>query len=83
MNFFFSVWLDMRTSSTVDNLLEKIPNKSKNHLKHACGLPLSPYFSALKMRWLLDNVDEVKLAHDENRLCFGTVDSWLIYVSMI
>lgn len=77
----FSVWLDMRTASTVDNLLEKVPNRSKNYLKAACGLPLSPYFSALKMRWLLDHDENVQAAVRENRACFGTVDSWLIYVS--
>lgn len=71
----------MRTSSTVDNLLEKVPKKDKNYLKSLCGLPLSPYFSAVKMRWLLDNNENVKTAVQENRACFGTVDSWLIYVS--
>ncbi|KAL0273894.1 UNVERIFIED_CONTAM: hypothetical protein PYX00_006465 [Menopon gallinae] len=73
------VWLDMRTSTTVEKLLEKVPNQNQNHLKKLCGLPLSPYFSALKMRWMLDNVAAVKAAADEGRLCFGTVDSWLIY----
>ncbi|KAJ3130537.1 Glycerol kinase [Nowakowskiella sp. JEL0407] len=34
---------------------------------------------AVKLRWMLDHVEEVKKAQDENRLMFGTIDSWLIY----
>ncbi|KAF9799209.1 hypothetical protein SFRURICE_006469 [Spodoptera frugiperda] len=58
------VWLDMRTSSTIDKLLDTVPNKTrnKNYLKPLCGLPLSPYFSAVKLRWLSDNVDAIKNA---------------------
>lgn len=44
------------------------------------GLPLSTYFSAIKMRWMIDTHAEVATANDEDRLCFGTVDSWLLYV---
>ncbi|ERL90389.1 glycerol kinase [Dendroctonus ponderosae] len=75
------VWLDVRTSTTVDQLLEKIPNKTKNknYLKPLCGLPISPYFSALKLRWLIDNVQNVKKAIAANDCLFGTVDSWLIW----
>ncbi|XP_055373223.1 glycerol kinase [Condylostylus longicornis] len=75
------IWLDMRTSSTVDYLLQKIPNHSKNinYLKPLCGLPLSPYFSALKLRWLKDNVPRVSQAMDLGNLLFGTIDSWLIW----
>ena len=43
------------------------------------GLPVSPYFSAYKMLWLLENVPAVKKAAEEGRLAFGTVDSWLIF----
>lgn len=75
------VWLDVRTSATVDQLLEKIPNKTKNknYLKPLCGLPISPYFSAVKLRWLIDNVQNVKKAVAANDCLFGTVDSWLIW----
>lgn len=75
------VWLDMRTASTVDQLLNNVPNKTrnKNYLKPLCGLPLSPYFSAVKLRWLYDNVAKVKKAMNENRCMFGTVDTWLIW----
>ncbi|XP_060520451.1 glycerol kinase isoform X2 [Cylas formicarius] len=59
------VWLDVRTSSTVDHLLEKVPNKThnKNYLKPLCGLPLSPYFSAVKLRWLQENVPKAKATY--------------------
>ncbi|XP_050311790.1 glycerol kinase [Anthonomus grandis grandis] len=75
------VWLDVRTSSTVDQLLDKIPNKTKNknYLKPLCGLPISPYFSAVKLRWLLDNVPRIKKAVAANDCLFGTIDSWLIW----
>ncbi|XP_053677169.1 glycerol kinase [Anopheles nili] len=75
------VWLDMRTSSTVEQLLETVPNKTKNknYLKPLCGLPLSPYFSAVKLRWLIDNVPKVKAAIRSGNCLFGTVDSWLIW----
>ncbi|XP_066254747.1 glycerol kinase [Euwallacea similis] len=75
------VWLDVRTSTTVDQLLENIPNKTKNknYLKPLCGLPISPYFSAVKVRWLLDNVLKVKKAVATDDCMFGTVDSWLIW----
>ena len=43
------------------------------------GLPIATYFSGTKMRWMLDNCEEVKNAEAEERLCFGTIDSWLTY----
>lgn len=72
------VWLDTRTHSTVDELLSKCGNNA-NYLKEECGLPLSTYFSALKIKWLMDNVLQVKDAIKENRCAFGTVDSWLLW----
>lgn len=42
-------------------------------------MPLSTYPSSVKLLWLLKNVNSVKKAHEESRLAFGTVDSWLIY----
>lgn len=73
------VWLDMRTTSTVDAILETVPNKSLNYLKPLCGLPISPYFSALKLRWLMENVPKVRQAIEEKRCRVGTVDTWLIW----
>lgn len=45
------------------------------------GLPLSTYFSAIKLRWMLDHHQAVHDAHEKDDLMFGTVDTWLIYVS--
>ncbi|XP_007541625.1 glycerol kinase-like isoform X1 [Poecilia formosa] len=73
------VWLDLRTQSTVERLITKTPSRSKNHLKHKTGLPISTYFSAVKLRWLLDNVEAVQQAVLSKRAMFGTVDSWIIW----
>ncbi|XP_076262781.1 glycerol kinase 3-like isoform X3 [Rhynchophorus ferrugineus] len=72
------VWMDMRTSSTVDEILQN-GKKSQNFLQNVCGLPVSTYFSALKIKWMMDNIPEVKKAMNENRCLFGNVDSWLVW----
>uniref|UniRef100_A0A8C7BEN0 glycerol kinase n=1 Tax=Neovison vison TaxID=452646 RepID=A0A8C7BEN0_NEOVI len=72
------VWLDLRTQSTVENLSKRIPGNN-NFVKSKTGLPLSTYFSAVKLRWLLDNVRKVQRAVEEDRALFGTIDSWLIW----
>ena len=43
------------------------------------GLPIATYFSLSKILWLLRNVNEVQEAKNDNDLCFGTIDSWLLY----
>jgi glycerol kinase len=73
------VWLDTRTRETVQSCIQKSESKSVNHFKEKCGLPFSTYFSAVKLKWLLENVEAVKLARDEGRLMFGTIDTWLLY----
>ncbi|XP_062866609.1 glycerol kinase isoform X1 [Trichomycterus rosablanca] len=73
------VWLDLRTQSTVERLISKTPGRNKNHLKHKTGLPISTYFSAVKLSWLMDNVDEVRKAVLSHTAMFGTIDSWLIW----
>ncbi|XP_063972368.1 glycerol kinase 3 [Diachasmimorpha longicaudata] len=75
------VWLDMRTTTTLEDVMDQIPNKTrnKNYLKPICGLPLSPYFSALKIKWLIDNVPKIKQAVDAQNCAFGTIDTWLIW----
>uniref|UniRef100_A0A671RGH8 glycerol kinase n=1 Tax=Sinocyclocheilus anshuiensis TaxID=1608454 RepID=A0A671RGH8_9TELE len=73
------VWLDLRTQSTVERLINKTPGRNKNHLKVRTGLPISTYFSAVKLRWLMDNVEKVHEAVLSHRAMFGTVDSWLIW----
>lgn len=70
----------MRTSETVDQLINKARNQDPEYLKPLCGLPISTYFSAVKLRWLLDNVKDVQEAVEDGRCLFGTIDSWIIWV---
>ncbi len=48
-------------------------------IREKTGLRLSPYFPAAKYAWLLENVEAVRAAEEERRLCFGTIDSWLVF----
>lgn len=73
------VWMDCRTSSTVDELAELSADKGIDYFPKVCGLPLSTYFSGVKLRWLKDNVAEVGAAIEKGDCLFGTVDSWLLY----
>lgn len=73
------VWLDNRTHELTDNMIDHIPGRDLNWFKSKTGLPISTYFSALKLKWLITNVAEVRTAIKENRLMFGTVDSWLLW----
>ena len=62
--------------------IEKKNFKKTHHqdcFRAVTGLPVSPYFSAYKMLWLLENVPAVKKAAEEGKLALGTVDSWLIF----
>ncbi|OZJ05484.1 hypothetical protein BZG36_01623 [Bifiguratus adelaidae] len=72
------VWSDVRTHETVRKL-SKLSDKGVNAVKDLCGLPITTYFSAVKMRWMVDNSEIVATAVQEGRAMFGTVDSWLIY----
>ncbi|KAG0172741.1 Glycerol kinase [Apophysomyces sp. BC1034] len=72
------VWSDVRTVDLVKSLSDK-SSKGVDALRETCGLPLTTYFSAVKLRWMLDNVPAVAEASEKDRLQFGTVDSWLIY----
>ena len=73
------VWLDARTKVTVEKLISKAPTCSKEALQDKCGLPLATYFSAVKLRWLLDNNSVVKTAVANKQCLFGTVDTWLLW----
>ena len=70
------VWQDTRTQGICDEL------KGMAELEDAffkTGLPIATYFSLSKILWLMRNVPDVKKAHEDNDLCFGTVDSWLLF----
>lgn len=72
------VWMDVRTSSTVDKICKNGKRKT-NFLQNRCGLPVSTYFSALKLRWMMDNVDGVREAMAKGKCLFGTIDTWIIW----
>ena len=73
------VWLDNRTSDIVDSVLDNIPGRDLNWLKEKTGLPISTYFTAFKLKWLLTHEPAVKEAIKKGTLMFGTVDSWLLW----
>tara|TARA_Y100001970_G_C14222661_1_gene853610 strand:- start:1352 stop:2827 length:1476 start_codon:yes stop_codon:yes gene_type:complete len=70
------VWQDRRTESFCKDLKEEgyeelIINKT--------GLLLDPYFSSTKISWIINNIDGVKEAINEDKVCAGTIDSWIIW----
>ncbi|CAK1552051.1 unnamed protein product [Leptosia nina] len=73
------VWLDVRTCKTVDDLLQTKGAHSIYAVTQTSGLPLSTYFSSVKLRWLLQNVTQIKEAVAKGSCMAGTVDSWLIW----
>lgn len=73
------VWLDNRTSDLVDHMLDHIPGRDLNWFKRKTGLPISTYFSALKLKWLINEIPGIAAAIAEKRLLFGTVDSWILW----
>lgn len=73
------VWMDNRTKDLVDNMIDSIPGRDFNWLKDKTGLPMSTYFSAFKLKWLIENVPAVREALNDRRLLFGTVDTWILW----
>lgn len=69
------VWQDARTNDVIDRLKQE--GHEETTLARA-GLPLDPYFSASKLRWLLDHVDDAKQLHKQGRLRLGTSDSFFL-----
>ena len=70
------VWQDRRTSDLCRRLREEGHEAT---VTDRTGLLLDPYFSATKVRWLLDNVDGARARAEAGELAFGTVDSWLVW----
>jgi glycerol kinase len=63
---------------TIDCILAKTKNK-KNYLKSVCGLSINACFSAIKIKWLIDNDPAVQKSIDEKDLFFGNLDSWILW----
>ncbi len=70
------VWQDRRTADFCDELKKK---GLSDVIQQKTGLIIDAYFSATKIRWIIENVAGVKEKAAEGRLAFGTIDSWLIY----
>ena len=70
------VWQDRRTISICEKLINK---KIASKIQKITGLVIDPYFSATKIKWLLNNVKKTKKLLKENRLLFGTIDTWLLW----
>ena len=70
------VWQCRRSAPFCQELKER---GLENILTEKTGLIADPYFSGTKIRWLLENVPKAAELAAEGRLCFGTVDSWLIW----
>jgi glycerol kinase len=69
------VWQDTRTAEFMDNLSDA----HKELIIHRTGLAIAPYFSASKMKWLIDNVPAVADAVKAGTARIGTIDSWILW----
>jgi glycerol kinase len=70
------VWQDTRVEGMVADFSK---NGGPDRFRAKTGLPLSTYFSALKVRWLLENVKDARKQADQGELLFGTVDTFLLW----
>ncbi len=70
------VWQCRRTAKICEELKEEGLDK---YIKENTGLVVDAYFSATKIKWILDNVEGVRERAEAGRLLFGTVDTWLLW----
>jgi glycerol kinase len=69
------VWQDKRTAEQC----EKFSQAETDLIRKKTGLFLNPYFSATKVQWILDHAQGAKKLARENKLQFGTINTWIIY----
>ena len=70
------VWQDRRTADVCAALKAR---GEEERVQAKTGLVLDPYFSATKLAWLLDHVEGARVRAEAGELCFGTIDSWLVW----
>ena len=70
------VWQCRRTADLCQQLSDA---GYEEMIKEKTGLLLDPYFSATKLHWILENVEGAREKAERGELCFGTIDSWLIW----
>jgi glycerol kinase len=71
------VWQDRRTAEMCAELKAR---GEEDRVRATTGLVLDPYFSATKLRWMLDHVDGLRGQAEAGKACFGTIDSWLVFL---
>ena len=71
------IWQDRRTSDLCNELKKK--KNLESEIRKKTGLLLDPYFSASKIKWILDNVDNARKMAENGELCFGTIETYLIW----
>lgn len=70
------VWQDRRTAGDCAQL---VADGHDRMIRQATGLLPDSYFSATKLKWLLDNIPDARRRAQSNELAFGTIDSWLVW----
>ena len=70
------VWQDTRTEKACSELLS---SGYKELFQQKTGLPIATYFSGPKIKWLIENTDEIKQGIKKDQVLFGNIDSWLIW----
>lgn len=68
------VWEDLRTRKAC-----RAFTRHTKRIREKTGLKPDPYFSATKIHWILENIPEASKKLRNNRLCFGTIDTWLLF----
>lgn len=71
------VWQDRRTAAYCDQL--RAQDGLEERIRAKTGLVIDPYFSGTKVRWMLDNVAGLRGRAERGEICFGTIDSWLVW----
>ncbi|OCA98447.1 glycerol kinase GlpK [Clostridium beijerinckii] len=71
------VWQCRRTAGIIEEL--KLDQEFSEYVKENTGLLLDAYFSATKIKWILDNVEGARERAEKGELLFGTVDTWLVW----
>ena len=69
------VWQCARATEICETFSEKM----KEVIRKKTGMPTSPYFPAAKMAWLLENIEGMNQKAKQHKVCYGTIDTWLIY----
>ncbi len=70
------VWQDTRTQDICDDLSAR---GVADRVREKTGLPVATYFSATKLKWILDNVEGARASAERGDAIFGTIDTWLIW----